>query len=108
MQLNQYGGGPEEGQIIGNRNGYRRLGIEFLKASLHETDEGFTVDLKYLVSPDSTIRFDWFELSNTMPSTKSEQTWSERMILIGCFIIFAIALFIFVVGLCTVFQWVVT
>ena len=65
IQLTQYGGGPDEGKITGNRNGYRRLGIEFLRATLDDDPEqGFGVDLEYLVSPDSTINFDCFELSD--------------------------------------------
>lgn len=36
VRLDQYGGGPDESQITGNRVGYLRLGIEFLKAAYAE------------------------------------------------------------------------
>ena len=31
--LEQYGGGPDESQIVANQKGYLRLGVEFLKAA---------------------------------------------------------------------------
>ena len=33
VRLHQYGGGPDEGQIVANETGYLRLGVEFLKAA---------------------------------------------------------------------------
>jgi hypothetical protein len=107
VQLTQYGGGPDEGQITGNRNGYRRLGIEFLKATLDDdSEQGFGVDLEYLVSPDSTINFDWFELSDTQSPTKSTYGWFDRVLPIGCLTVFAVAVIIFVIGVGTVIQWI--
>ncbi len=106
IQLTQYGGGPDEGQITGNRNGYRRLGIEFLKGTLDDDSEhGFGVDLEYLVSPDSTINFDWFELSDTHSPTKSTYGWFDRLMPIGCLTLIAVAAIIFVIGISTVVQW---
>lgn len=107
VQLTQYGGGPDEGQITGNRNGYRRLGIEFLKATLDDNSEqGFGVDLEYLVSPDSTINFDWFELTDTLSPTKSTYGWLDRAMPIGCLTVFVVAAIIFVIGVGTVVQWI--
>ncbi len=107
VQLTQYGGGPDEGQITGNCNGYRRLGIEFLRATLDDdSDQGFGVDLEYLVSPDSTINFDWFELSDTHSPTKSTYGWLDRVMPIGCLTVFAVAVIIFVIGVGTVIQWI--
>lgn len=107
IQLTQSGGGPDEGQILGNRNGYRRLGIEFLRATLDDDPEkGFGVDLEYLVSPDSTINFDWFELSDTPTRAPLKSTWLDRVMPIGCLTSFVMATIIFIIGLGTVFQWI--
>jgi hypothetical protein len=107
VQLTQYGGGPDEGQILGNRNGYRRLGIEFLRATLDDDPEkGFGVDLEYLVSADSTINFDWFELSDTPTLKPSKSTRLDRIMPIGCLTLFVIATIIFVIGLGTVVEWI--
>ena len=107
VQLTQYGGGLDEGQITGNRNGYRRLGIEFLKATLDDdSDQGFGVDLEYLVSPDSTINFDWFELTDRLSLTKSTHSWIDRVMPIGCLTLFVVAAIIFVIGVGTVVQWI--
>ncbi len=108
VQLTQYGGGSDEGQMIGNRNGYRRLGIEFLKATLDDdAKQGFSVDLEYLVSSNSTITFDWFELSETPTPTSSKYTWSDRVMPIGCLTLFVIASILFMIGVGTVVQWIV-
>jgi len=107
VQLTQYGGGPDEGQMTGNRNGYRRLGIEFLKATLNDDPEqGCSVDLDYLVSPDSTINFDWFELTDTLSPTKSKSGWIDRVMPIGCLTVLVVATIIFVIGVGTVVQWI--
>jgi hypothetical protein len=36
VKLAQYGGGPGEGMIVGNKRGYLRLGVEFLKGAIAE------------------------------------------------------------------------
>src|SRR5688572_15306493 len=33
VKLDQYGGGPDESRIIANKDGFLRLGVEFLKAA---------------------------------------------------------------------------
>lgn len=107
VQLTQYGGGPDEGQIIGNRNGYRRIGIEFLKATVNDDPEqGFQVELEYLVSPDSTINFDWFELSDTPAPNKSSYSWFDRAMPIGCLTLVVVAAIVFAIGVGTVVQWI--
>ncbi|QDT03864.1 hypothetical protein K227x_22490 [Rubripirellula lacrimiformis] len=107
VQLTQYGGGPDEAKMTGNRNGYRRLGIELLQATLNDdSEQGFGVDLEYLVSPDSTINFDWFELSDTHSSTKPTNRWFDRVMPIGCLTVFAVAVIIFAIGVGTVIQWI--
>lgn len=107
IQLSQYGGGPDEGQIIGNPNGYRRLGIEFMKATLeNDPERNFGVDLEYLISPDSTINFDWFELSDTPRKTKLSCGWSDRLLSIGCLTFLVLAATIALIGVETIVQWI--
>ncbi|MBI1313543.1 hypothetical protein GC176_19810 [bacterium] len=107
VQLTQYGGGPDEGQIIGNRSGYQRLGIEFLKATIAtDADKEFGVDLEYLVLPNSTIGFDWFELSETPPPASANRTWLNRLIALGRLTFFVTVLGLYAIGLVTVAQWV--
>lgn len=91
VALRQYGGGPDESQIVANEIGYLRLGIELMKAAFSEKnakiDEGnsISVDLDYLISPTSDISFDWFERTEnvTAPKTQNEP-WNSQ--LIGFFI----------------------
>ena len=66
VKLHQYGGGPDEGQVIANEAGFLRLGIEFLKAAFAAPDSSgepnaVDVDIDYLVTEDSSINFHWFE-----------------------------------------------
>jgi hypothetical protein len=107
IQMTQYGGGPDEGQILGNTNGYRRLGIEFLRATLDDDPQKpFGVDLEYLVSPDSTINFDWFEVSDTPTRTPSKSTGIQRVMPIAWLTLFAMVTIIFLIGMGTVFHWI--
>ncbi len=69
-----YGGGLMDTKLVANRNGYLRLGIEFLKAAFAEKDykqEKFPniidIDLDYLLKK-SDVYIDWLERSEEMPS----------------------------------------
>jgi hypothetical protein len=68
VKLAQYGGGPDEGMIVGNKRGYLRLGVEFLKGAIAEPtrnskgdEKVIPVDLEYMIQSGSSINFDWFE-----------------------------------------------
>ena len=66
VRIAQYGGGPDESQIVANEGGFLRLGIEFLKAAYapvtgRNQPTAVDVELDYLLTPDSSIQFDWFE-----------------------------------------------
>jgi hypothetical protein len=111
VKLCQYGGGPDEGQIIANQAGYLRLGIELLKGAFSpaECDKGSTavqIDLEYLITNDSTINFDWFERREIIDSTALSATGR----LIGILFLFIIALLgVFaIVGIATVVGWFAT
>src|SRR6185437_587704 len=65
VYISQYGGGPDESKIVANQRGYLRLGIELLQAAFAppspKAHEQIQVDLRYLLTDNSTVGFDWFE-----------------------------------------------
>src|SRR5687768_11252279 len=64
VKLDQYGGGPDESQIVANKLGFLRLGVEFLKAAYAPTEketDSVKVEIEYLLTSDSSIGFDWVE-----------------------------------------------
>jgi len=108
VKLHQYGGGPDEGQVIANEAGFLRLGIEFLKAAFAAPDSrgepnAVNVDIDYLVTEDSSINFDWFERQD-LPSAEPTSPGSRIVpVLIGCS--FIVAALLAVVGFITVVRW---
>ena len=101
IELKQYGGGPDEGQVIGNREGYLRLGVEFLKAAaakapnepIAEAAHPVSVDLEYLIDESSTINFDWFEICNRPEDQLSYQrTWIDMCVPLGCLLTWAVSI----------------
>lgn len=103
IELTQYGGAPEESRMVGNVNGYRRLGIELLKASMTGA-ENFYVDLNDLVTSRSTVKFDWFELRDTVPQPEV-QTWGDRVFTIGCLALVLIGGVFSLIGVVVVTMW---
>jgi hypothetical protein len=96
VKLTQYGGGPDEGQVVANKLGYLRLGIEFLKGAFSAAEEtssshAAVVDLTYLVTEDSTINFDWFERRELIEQEEVPTKYS--MIGIAFFLIFLFLVF---------------
>lgn len=66
VKLDQYGGGPDESQIIANKDGFLRLGVEFLKAAYAPVTDpkdptAVKVDIDYLLTGDSSIYFGWIQ-----------------------------------------------
>lgn len=104
VQLSQYGGGPDEGQFVGNQNGYRRFGIEFLTATLDDT-KAVNVELDYLVLSNSTMNFDWFERLDAPAQRAVSHSWVDRTMAIGCSLLCAIAAIVFLIGFGTVISW---
>lgn len=84
--FDQYGGGPDESRIVANEAGYLRLGVEFLKSAYAEKDpnvddgNSISVDLEYLITPESDIGFDWFERSETIKTVEEQkQSWKSQI-----------------------------
>jgi hypothetical protein len=103
--LEQYGGGPDESQIVANQTGYLRLGIEFLKAGFAERKpiskkgyEEIPVDLDYLISENSTVGFDNFEITESFTATTYKRKFYERLIPIGCITIIGILALLALIG----------
>ncbi len=101
----QYGGGPDESQIIANQRGYLRLGIEFLKAAFAERKpiskkgyDAIPVDLDYLIAENSTVGFDNFEITESFPTTTYKRKIYERLIPIGCVSIIGILALLALIG----------
>lgn len=107
--LYQYGSGPDESNMVGSRNGYLRLGIEFLKAGTTPVDEGSSatvidVDLGYLLSDDSTIFFDTFELAEELPYRESEDGWGDKVFIYSIIAVLISIPILALVGLVTIIR----
>ena len=82
VYLSQYGGGPDGSKVVGNQRGYLRLGIEFLHAAFAppspKSQEHIDADLRYLLTEDSTVGFDWFERREDLTTgTQAERKTSR-------------------------------
>lgn len=90
VSLQSYGGDLEEAFIVANEDGYLRMGIEFLKAAcapfvpaektLGRRPHEIYVDLDYLITEDSDIRFDYFERREDVTIETHEETLMDRLI----------------------------
>jgi hypothetical protein len=109
VHLTQYGGGPDESSIIANQAGYLRFGLELMKAGLAPADTdapSVKVDLGYLLTPNSDLRFDWCERRDGPPENKGQLSpVTSRIIGIGCFLLFLLSIALALVGLSTVVTW---
>ena len=84
VRLHQYGGGPDECQVVANRAGYLRLGVEFLKGAFAPSinpkePAGVPVTIAYLISGDSSVNFDWFERREDLPECSAAPPTAGRV-----------------------------
>ena len=109
VRLDQYGGGPDESQIIANQTGLLRLGIELLKVGLipsiekpKEWKKGVALDFEGLVLEDSTVQFDWCEFQKDLgvepPPPKS---WFDRLLPVGLLVVLVTVLLVSLAGVAT-------
>lgn len=110
VRLRQYGGGPDESEIIANERGFLRLGIAFLKAA-HATPRpgssksGIELDLDDLLTDDSTIVFDFIDRDEVVPESSSpnpEFRWIIYLVFAGLGLIVVLA----VVGVLSIIRWI--
>jgi hypothetical protein len=107
VKLAQYGGSPDESQIVANETGFLRLGVEFLKAAYapivdRSGSAAVKVDIDYLLTRDSSIQFDWVERREPV----EEQFASPgRLVPVLLLSILAVGVVLAVVGLLAVLRW---
>ncbi len=111
VKFEQYGGGPDESQIIANKKGYLRLGIKFLKAAFadpiildKETKNGevedIEIELNDLVLSESDINFDWFQRTENIELKVYEPSFFSDKVLPFIVVAFIILLFFFAIKGC--------
>lgn len=104
-----YGGGTDESFTQGNRIGYLRFGIEFLKAGLQISDEGndeTAAELGYLINEDSDIHCHYFKVSDEPRAEEYKADWKDEFIptiIIGCLVLILV---LAAIGLVTVARYV--
>jgi hypothetical protein len=110
--LSQYGGGPDESKVVANQRGYLRLGIEFLRAAFAapspKAKEQVQADLRYLLTDDSDIGFDWFErredlMDGAQTGRRSGKVF--KVITAICMLALVAGLILAIIGLVTVIGW---
>jgi hypothetical protein len=109
VKLHQYGGGPDECQVVANRAGYLRLGIEFLKGAFASSinpkePSGVRVDVDYLITGDSSVNFDWFERREDLPERSTAPPTPGRIAAAVAVTFFLLLLVLSAVGLVTVLR----
>lgn len=113
VRMTQYGGGPDECQFEANEIGYLRFGIELMKGALTAPDaewkdgsQGFTLDLGYLVTDDSTINFDYYYRVTEITAFHESSSIKENTLKFGCYLVFIICSCLTGLGAFTVFRWI--
>ena len=110
VYLSQYGGGPDESKMVANQRGYLRLGIELLRAAFAppspQTQEQIQVDLRYLLTDDSTVGFDWFERREDLAAAPRTERKPSRLVPAILALGLVVVLVLAMIGLGTVMFWV--
>ena len=81
--LGQYGGGPEESQIVANKEGFLRFGIEIMKGAYIEKEETHgkipvDLDFEYLLSSDSDVFFDLCERRDIVDQPHEPESLKDK------------------------------
>ena len=110
VQLSQYGGVPLESQIVANRSGYLRLGIELLHAALappmRTSPKKIDVDLRYLLTHDSDVIFDRFERREDLSRGEYPRYKLFDLVPFLLTIVAVVCIALVVIGTRTVISWV--
>ena len=99
---------PTNRKIVATEAGFLRLGVEFLKAASAPSLKGETtaiaVNLESLVSPESTVTFDWFERVESHEQqfklTQPSSTLRFSLAIAGIFLVAMV-----LVGIVTTVRW---
>jgi len=109
--FSQYGGGPDESKVVATEEGYLRLGLEFLKAASAPPLKGsvptaIAVNIESLVSPESSVSFNWFERVESLEQPL-KQTPPSSMLSFSLAIAVGFLVAMVVVGIVTTVRWAV-
>lgn len=109
VHLSQYGGGPDESKMVANQQGYLRLGIELLQAAMAppspQSQEQIQLDLRYLLTDDSTIGFDWFERREDLAAATRAERKPSRLVSAILVLGLVAGLILAMIGFGTVLVW---
>ena len=109
VYLSQYGGGPDESKVVGNQRGYLRLGIEFLRAAFAppspKSQEQIDADLRYLLTEDSTVGFDWFERREDLTTGTQAERKPSRLGRAFVVLVVLSGIILAIIGFGTVIVW---
>jgi hypothetical protein len=110
IRIYRWGGDDDESVMIATRNGYLRLGIEFLKAGVapdppYPPDSSIHVDLEYLIDDNSTVFFENFELVETLPPEETAETWKDTVVIYAILTVLVALLLLAVIGAVAVIRW---
>jgi hypothetical protein len=82
ISFRQYGGGPDESMIAGNRVGLLRAGVELLRAGVgpasERPQERSLTSLHEITHAESQYRFDYFE-EKTLPEDRVQDEKNARV-----------------------------
>ena len=99
-------------EIEGNRNGYIRGALEFLRASIVELEPGSfatPIDFNYLVPSKGGFlvhRLSRREEPLAPPPRKKERSWRHRAAMIGCFSVFLFLAVCTFIGIAEIGTWI--
>ncbi len=110
--IQQYGGGPDESFVQGNKEGLIRFAKELLKASVKtgETDGKIIYlldDEDVWIDDMSEVGIDYIEkvdVSNDFLKNKSDSE-NHKFIGIGCLLLFVGIITLTIIGIITVIRW---
>ncbi len=111
VKLVQYGGGPDESQIIANKAGYLRLGVELLKAAFaKQSDDSkdpndIETSIDYLITDDSDISFDWFKRTEKIDEEIYKPSIADKIIPTGIILLIVLGIVCAIIGVVTVVGW---
>lgn len=80
----EYGGGTDEDQFRGTKNGYLRFGIEIMKGAFapieSNTPGRIQVDVKEFISNASNVGIDSFYRDESVSDKDFTETWKDKLI----------------------------
>jgi len=114
VSLQKYGGDVNEAFVVATEHGYLRLGIEFLKAgfapyvppekTMGKRPYAIEVEIDYLITEDSDVRFDYFERNEDVKVKTYEESFVDKLIPVGILGVMLSILALALVGLVAIIK----